>query len=101
MELDVEVLVVDDLVGGLVLDVSVDVGGGTTCSLTRRVVDVSVDGGVCDADVQDRFALGKQADGREIALALSQFARPPKLARFGGSNAKAVVDEKAPTNKLH
>ena len=30
LELDVEVLVVDDLVGGLVLDVSVDVGGGTT-----------------------------------------------------------------------
>ena len=35
----------DDLVGGLVLGVGVDVGGGTTCSLTRRVVDVSVDGG--------------------------------------------------------
>ena len=52
MELDVEVLVVDDLVGGLVLGVGVDVGGGTTRSLTRRVVDVSVDGGVCDADVR-------------------------------------------------
>ena len=59
LELDVEVLVADDLVGGLVLGVGVDVGGGTTCSLTRRVVDVSVDGGVCDADVQDRFALGE------------------------------------------
>ena len=57
MELDVEVLVVDDLVSGLVLGVGVDVGGGTTCSLTRRVVDVSVDGGVCDADVQDRLGL--------------------------------------------
>ena len=28
MELDVKVLVVDDLVGGLVLGVGVDVGGG-------------------------------------------------------------------------
>ena len=51
MELDVEVLVVDDLVGGLVLGVGVDVGVGTACSLTRRVVDVSVDGGVRDVDV--------------------------------------------------
>ena len=83
------------LVGGLVLDVSVDVGGGTTCSLTRRVVDVSVDGGVCDADVQDRFALGEQADGREIALALGPFARPPQLARLRGRNVEAVVDEEA------
>ena len=95
MELDVEVLVVDDLVGGLVLGVGVDVGGGTTCSLTRRVVDVSVDGGVCDADVQDRFALGEQADGREIALALGPFARPPQLARLRGRNVEAVVDEEA------
>ena len=35
-KLDVEPLVVDDLVGGLVLGLGVDVGGGTTCSLTRR-----------------------------------------------------------------
>ena len=33
-ELDVEVLVLDDLVGGLVLRFGVDVGGGTTCSST-------------------------------------------------------------------
>ena len=32
-ELDVEPFVVDDLVGGLVLGLGVDVGGGTTCSL--------------------------------------------------------------------
>ena len=37
-ELDVEVLVRDDLVGGLVLRFGVDVGGGTTCSLTRRLL---------------------------------------------------------------
>ena len=37
--------------------VGVDVGGRTTCSPTRRVVDVSVDGRVRDADVQDRFAV--------------------------------------------
>lgn len=33
-------LVVDDLVGVLVLGLGVDVGGGTTCSLTRRLIDV-------------------------------------------------------------
>ena len=47
-KLDVEALVVDDLVGelaGLVLGLGVDVGGGTTCSLTRRLIDVGVDGG--------------------------------------------------------
>ena len=42
-ELDVEVLVLDDLVGGLVLRLGIGVGGGTTCSLTRRLVDVSVE----------------------------------------------------------
>ena len=36
-EIDVESLVIDDLVGGLVLGLGVDVGGGTTCSLTRRL----------------------------------------------------------------
>ena len=56
-EVDVESLVIDDLVGGLVLGLGVDVGGVTTCSLTRRLIDVGVDGGVRDADVQDRFAL--------------------------------------------
>ena len=35
LELDVEVLVVDDLVGGLVLGVGVDVGGGTTSKMNR------------------------------------------------------------------
>ena len=34
-KLDVEPLVSDDLVGGLVLGLGVDVGGGTTCSLTN------------------------------------------------------------------
>ena len=38
MELDVEVLVVDDLVGGLVLGVGVDVGGGITCNLGEIAV---------------------------------------------------------------
>ena len=42
-KLDVEPLVVDNLVGGLVLGLGVDVGDGTTCSLTRRLIDVGVD----------------------------------------------------------
>ena len=41
-KVDVEVLVLDDLAGGLVLRVGVDVGGGTTCSLTRRLVEVAL-----------------------------------------------------------
>ena len=32
-KLDVEPLVIDDLVGGLVLGLGVDVGGGTTCAM--------------------------------------------------------------------
>ena len=67
-EIKVELLVLDDLVGRAAFVVGVDVGGGTTCSLTRRLIDVGVDGGVCDADVQDRFALGEQADSSEVAL---------------------------------
>lgn len=41
-KLDVEPLVIDDLVGGLVLGLGVDVGGGTTCSLTRRLIDMRI-----------------------------------------------------------
>ena len=73
-KLDVEPLVIDDLVGGLVLGLGVDVGGGTTCSLTRRLIDVGVDGGVCDADVRNRFALREQADGGEVALPFAPLA---------------------------
>jgi len=60
-EIKVELLVLDDLVGRAAFVVGVDVGGGTTCSPTRRVVDVSVDGRVRDADVQDRLAVVKEA----------------------------------------
>ena len=61
-EVDVELLVGDDLVSVAALVVGVDVGGGTTGCLTRRVVDVSVDGGVRDADVQNRFIIDNTCD---------------------------------------
>eukprot|EP01043_Picozoa_sp_COSAG02_P097289 COSAG02_NODE_33521_length_498_cov_3.260652_1_plen_56_part_01 len=51
-EVEVELLVLNDLFSRAAFVVGVDVGGRTTCSPTRRVVDVSVDGRVCDADVQ-------------------------------------------------
>ena len=47
LEVDVKPFVLDDFVGRAALVVGVDVGGVTTGSLTRRVVDVSVDGGDC------------------------------------------------------
>ena len=51
LEVDVKPFVHDNFVGRAALVVGVDVGGVTTGSLTRRVVDVSVDGGVRDAGV--------------------------------------------------
>ena len=47
----VQVLLLDDLVRASVLLGGHLVGGETTWCLTRLVVDVSVDGGVRDADV--------------------------------------------------
>ena len=67
-EVDVELLVGDNFVGVAALVVGVDVGGGTTGCLTRRVVDVSVDGGVRDADVQDRLAVMVEARRRQVAF---------------------------------
>ena len=91
-ELDVEVLVLDDLVGGLVLRVGVDVGGGTTCSLTRRLGDVGVDGGVRDADVQNRFAFVVEVRRSQVAFALTLvkvIANPPELGDFGRGHLDA------------
>ena len=70
-EVDVELLVGDDLVSVAALVVGVDVGGGTTGCLTRRVVDVSVDGGVRDADVQNRFAVVVEVRRSQVAFALT------------------------------
>ena len=71
LEVDVKVFVLDDFVGRTALVVGVDVGGGTTGSLTRRVVDVSVDGGVRDADVQNRFAFVVEVRRSQVAFALT------------------------------
>ena len=70
-EVDVELLVGDDFVGVAALVVGVDVGGGTTGCLTRRVVDVSVDGGVRDADVQNRFAFVVEVRRSQVSIIYS------------------------------
>ena len=68
LETNVEVLLFDDLVCLALLVGGHDVGGGTTCSPTRRVVDVSVDGGMGDADVQDRLPVVEERCSRQVAL---------------------------------
>ena len=70
-EVEVELLVLDDLVSRAAFVVGVDVGGRTTCSPTRRVVDVSVDGRVRDADVQDRFAVVREARCSQVTFAFA------------------------------
>ena len=77
LEVDVKVFVLDDFVGRTALVVGVDVGGGTTGSLTRRVVDVSVDGGVRDADVQNRFAFVRCATSSATDAIDKTNNRPP------------------------
>ena len=52
LEADVQVLLLNDLVRAAILLGGHLVGGETTWCLTRLGVDVSVDGGVRDADVQ-------------------------------------------------
>ena len=89
-EVDVELLVGDDFVGVAALVVGVGVGGGTTGSLTRRVVDVSVDGGVRDAGVQDRLAVVEEARRRQVAFAhalVVVVVEPPELGDLGIVNS--------------
>ena len=93
LEVDVKLFVLDDFVGRTALVVGVDVGGGTTGSLTRRVVDVSVDGGVRDAGVQDRLAVVEEARRRQVAfahalvvVAMGRTFPPSALAALKGSN---------------
>ena len=99
LEVDVKVFVLDDFVGRTALVVGVDVGGGTTWSLTRRVVDVSVDGGVCDADVQNRFALVVEVRRRQVAFALTLVevvANPPELSDLGRGHLDACCLDDGP-----
>ena len=67
LEVNVEILVFDDLLGPAVLVVGVTIGASSTY-LTRQGVDGRVDGGVGDADVKDRFALVEQASDGEVAF---------------------------------
>ena len=82
LEVDVELLLSNDLVGVAALVVGHLVGGETTGRLTRRVVDVSVDGGVRDADVQDRLAVMVEARRRQVAFThalVVVVVNPPEL----------------------
>ena len=84
-EVDVKVFVLDDFVGRTALVVGVDVGGGTTGSLTRRVVDVGVDGGVRDADVQDRLVEYYSLEHLELSESLARRERTGALGEIVGS----------------
>ena len=103
LEVDVKPFVLDDFVGRAALVVGVDVGGVTTGSLTRRVVDVSVDGGVRDAGVQDRLAVVEEAHRRQVAFAhalVVVVVEPPELGDLGCANVNVSCLDDWPQSTL-
>ena len=99
LEVYVEPFVLDDFVDRAALVVGVDVGGGTTGCLTRRVVDVSVDGGVRDADVQNRFAFVVEVRRSQVAFAFTLVkvvANPPELSDLGRGHLDACCLDDGP-----
>ena len=71
LEVNVEILVFDDLLGPAVLVVGVTIGASSTY-LTRQGVDGRVDGGVGDADVKENvlvcgMTMAPRADSDRIS----------------------------------
>ena len=81
LEVNVEILVFDNLLGPAVLVVGVTIGASSTY-LTRQGVDGRVDGGVGDADVKDRIIVIISA----IMYSMYQASKVAPLRSLGASD---------------